>query len=70
MNDDGQICHGKIMKVQSFLIALATSLLLLVAVVILPGAGLANTDPINVENAKFNLPNTAKFFPKDAALWF
>ena len=70
MNDDGQICHGKIMKVQSFLIALATSLLLVVAVVILPGAGLANTDPINVENAKFNLPNTAKFFPKEAALTF
>ena len=56
------------MKVQSFLINLATTLFFVLTLAVFAGAGHSLTDPIGIESNRVNLPRSAKFVPKQTSL--
>ena len=58
------------MKVQSFLIALTTTLLVLFELAFSSGTVQALDDPTNVRSPKETIERTAKFFPKESELTF
>ena len=58
------------MKVQSFLIALTTTLLFWFVLAFLPGSIEALTNPINIGNPQLKIERASKFFPKESALTF